>query len=256
MEMTERHAEGIDWVRGLEPSWSSVNNFRFHLYWHQCLYHLERGEFETVLELYDNQIASDIETDFYLDMCNATSLLWRLEMFGIDVGDRWMRLAEVAKRHFDDTELIFVTLHFLMALIAAGDNAATEKMVSHIRDWSTLDNTQGKVCAQVGVGLAEGLVLARRGDHGAAVAKIADVRDQLSLIGGSKAQRDVFHMILLDAAKAGEDAVNASRLFAGRVDQKSHSHWSWQGYSETLAAKGEQGAAETAAARARELLYR
>src|SRR5690606_16865216 len=33
LEMTGRSAEGIEWVNGLEKSWSTVNNFRFHLYW-------------------------------------------------------------------------------------------------------------------------------------------------------------------------------------------------------------------------------
>lgn len=87
LEMTERHEEGIEWVAGLESDWSTVNNFQFHLYWHKCLYHLERGEFEAVLRIYDDQISSDIESDFYLDICNCSSLLWRLEMFGIDVGN-------------------------------------------------------------------------------------------------------------------------------------------------------------------------
>ena len=82
MEMQERHQDGIDWVNGLEASWSTVNNFRFHLVWHRCLYHLERGEFDTVLELYDREVVSDISSDFYLDICNASSL-------AVAVGNVW-----------------------------------------------------------------------------------------------------------------------------------------------------------------------
>jgi hypothetical protein len=253
MEMTERHRDGIEWVQGLEADWSSVNNFRFHLYWHQCLYHLERGEFDEVMRIYDDQVACDIETDFYLDMCNATSLLWRLEMFGVDVGDRWHRLAKVSETHTEDRDLIFVSLHHLMALIAAGDTAATERMISHIRQWSSLDDTQAKVCAEVGLALAEGLVHARRGEPATAAQKIAGIRPQLALIGGSKAQRDVFHMILLDAAKASQDAVKARQLFEERVGEKAHSSWSWQGYSQTLHMLGQDGPANEAATRARQL---
>ena len=253
LEMTERHREGIDWVRGLEADWSKVNNFRFHLYWHQCLFHLERGEFDEVMRIYDEQVASDIEADFYLDICNATSLLWRLEMFSVDVGDRWHRLAEISKTHIEDSELIFVSLHHLMALIASGDATAAEQMIGHIRAWSTLEDTQAKVCAEVGMALAEGLVHARRGEPGRAAQKIAGVRDQLALIGGSKAQRDVFQMILLDATRTSEDALNARALFAERVAEKSHSHWSWQGYSQTLQMLGEDGPVREAAAKARAL---
>ena len=157
LEMTERHEEGIRWVSGLESGWSSVNNFRFHLYWHQCLYHLERGEFADVLRLYDAQVVSDIESDFYLDICNASSLLWRLEMFGVDVGGRWQRLATFSNAHLDDSDLVFVALHYLMALAANGDTVSATKLVDHLRQWSALGTTQAEVCVEAGVALAEGL---------------------------------------------------------------------------------------------------
>ena len=51
-EMTGQHQKGVDWVRETEPGWSGVNNFRFHLRWHQCLYYLELGDYASVLGLY------------------------------------------------------------------------------------------------------------------------------------------------------------------------------------------------------------
>ncbi|MEO0718531.1 MAG: tetratricopeptide repeat protein [Pseudomonadota bacterium] len=250
LEMTGRQEEGIDWVKGLEADWSTVNNFRFHLHWHRCLYHLERGEFDEVLALYDAQIVSDISSDFYLDICNASSLLWRLEMFGVDVGDRWRELASVARTHVADTDLIFVSLHYLMALVAAGDKDAADEMISNIRSWSQLDETQAGICARVGLTLAEGLRDARAGDHAGAMAKIGSVRYLMDEIGGSAAQRDVFHMILLDATVASGNALKARSLFAERVGEKVHSSWSWHGYSNALAALGEDAGARAAAARA------
>ncbi len=250
LEMTERHAEGIDWVKGLEADWSTVNNFRFHLHWHRCLYHLERYEFDEVLGIYDAQVASDVESDFYLDICNASSLLWRLEMFGVDVGDRWRALADVAKAHVADTDLIFVSLHYLMALVSAGDTAAADEMIANIRTWSTLDGTQAAICAEVGLTLAEGLRAARAGNHAEAFEKLAAVRYRMDAIGGSAAQRDVFTMIMMDAAAAGENALRARALFAERLGSKVHSSWSWHGYSNALAALGDDAGAREAAAKA------
>ena len=249
LEMTERHEDGIAWVKGLERDWSTVNNFRFHLHWHRCLYHLERGEFEEVLAIYDAQVVSDIASDFYLDICNASSLLWRLEMFGVDVGDRWRELADVAKTHVGDTDLIFVSLHYLMALVSAGDADSADEMIANVRTWSTLDDTQAGICARVGLTLAEGLRDARAGNHAGAVSKIGAVRYQMDEIGGSAAQRDVFHMILADAAAAGANAQKARALFAERVGHKVHSSWSWHGYSNALAALGDIAGAQDAEAR-------
>ncbi|QBY02692.1 tetratricopeptide repeat protein [Rhodophyticola sp. CCM32] len=247
LEMTERHQEGIEWVHGLENDWSTVNNFRFHLYWHKCLYHLERGEFDIVLQIYDAQIVSDIESDFYLDICNASSLLWRLEMFGVEIGDRWAKLVEVSTKHVHDTDLIFVSLHYLMALIAGGDKAAATKMIDNIRQWSRLDATQAKICADVGLALAEGLYHARNHDFEKAIRLMEPVRYAMDRIGGSKAQRDVFHMILLDATKASGDALRARGLFAERLGHKVHSSWTWKNYSGILEALGSDTLAKEAA---------
>ena len=250
LEMTERHEEGIAWVKGLEADWDTVNNFRFHLHWHRCLYHLERYEFDEVLSIYDKQVVSDIASDFYLDICNASSLLWRLEMFGVDVGDRWKELAEVSRTHIQDTDLIFVSLHYLMALVSAGDREAADEMIENIRKWSTLGDTQAEICARVGLSLAEGLRDARAGNHAGAIEKIGAVRYQMDAIGGSAAQRDVFQMILLDAAAASENALKARALFSERLGNKVHSSWSWYGYSNALSALGDASGAQEAEARA------
>ena len=254
LEMTERHEEGIEWVAGLENDWSTVNNFRFHLYWHKSLYHLERGEFDEVMRIYDEQIASDIESDFYLDICNCSSLLWRLEMFGIDVGDRWKALVGVAKRHLEDKDLIFVSLHYLMALIAGGDKAASEQMIEGMQRWSTLDETQARICGEVGLAIAAGLQHAREGRFADAVTAIEPVRYKLNLVGGSAAQRDVFVMIMLDAAKASSDALVARALFAERLGEKVHSSWTWKNYSAILDTIGQTDEAKIAEAKAREIL--
>lgn len=254
LEMTERAEEGIAWVSNLEDSWSTVNNFRFHLYWHRCLYHLERGEFETVLRLYDQQIVSDIESDFYLDICNASSLLWRLEMFGIDVGDRWEMLADVARKHVADNDLIFVSLHYLMALIAGGDAAAAETMIANIRQWSTLEGTQAQVCAESGLALAQGLKLARDGRYVEAYEMMGPVRYRMDGIGGSRAQRDVFHMILLDVIKSSRDTLRARALFAERLGHKAHSSWTWKNYGEILQSLGRDDEARQARAKVAQLI--
>ncbi|MBX3596525.1 MAG: tetratricopeptide repeat protein [Rhizobiaceae bacterium] len=254
LEMTERMEEGIAWVNGLEQDWSTVNNFRFHLYWHRCLYHLERGEFDVVLELYDQQIVSDIKSDFYLDICNASSLLWRLEMFGVDIGDRWSKLVEVARKHVEDTDLIFVSLHYLMALVAAGDKDAADRMIANIQQWSTLNGTQAQICAESGLALAKGLKLAREGNYKEAARLMEPVRYTLDRIGGSRAQRDVFHMILLDVTKASQDILKARALFAERLAYKVHSSWSWKNYGEILHNLGRDEEAIEARSRAASLI--
>lgn len=256
MEMEGRHREGIDWIQGLEPHWSSVHNFRFHVWWHRTLFHLERYEFDTVLELYDSQVASDLEADQYLDVVNAAALLWRLELYGIKVGpERWAALAELAKNHLDDHELVFVSLHYLMALLGAGRmeeaGALVEKLRAYADDEGTRDETQAKVTKKVGLALADAMTAIRTGNPSRAVSLIWPVRSDIRLIGGSHAQRDVFEEMLVDASLKGNDPRIARALLAERTTRKPHNAWSWQRYGDAL---GDTPEAASAKARADGLL--
>ena len=225
LEMEERHEEGIAWLKDLEPHWSTVNNFRFHLYWHWCLYYLERREFDTVLEIYDAQLASDLEAEFYLDACNTASMLWRLEMFGVDIGNRWKDLAHTALGHLQDRDLVFVSLHYLMPLVSIGDEVAATELVTNMRDWACTGDTQGEVISRAGMVLAESLWDTRRGNYARASEQLKKIRYEIDCIGGSIAQRDLFVMAMLDAtSKAGLEQETAS-LVAERASLRPGSGW-------------------------------
>jgi hypothetical protein len=68
-----------------EPHWEGGNNLMHHLWWHQAMFHVERGEFDAVLALYDRRFrdhASPVTQampDLYIDVQNAASMLWRLQ---------------------------------------------------------------------------------------------------------------------------------------------------------------------------------
>ena len=59
--------------------------------------------------------------------------------------------------------------------------------------------------------------------------------------------------ILLNAAASGSNALRARSLFAERVGHKVHSSWSWHGYSNALAALGDETNAQAAERRSSEL---
>ena len=249
MEMKGQHRRGIEWVKGLCPNWSTANNFRFHLYWHQCLFHLECGDYQSVLDIFDEHLVSDLESDFYLDVCNATSLLWRLEMHGLDIADRWKPLSNLAAQHSQDKELIFVSLHYFMAAVSAGDEKNVGQMMTMFEAWSRDGTTQGEIVAAFGLDLAKSLIDARNGDYSNALNRLERIRYTIDGMGGSKAQRDVFSMIMLDAAKKSGDLKRARALFADRVASHQLSAWSWRGYAEVLNSLGDAKGAEAALAR-------
>ena len=111
-------------------------------------------------------------------------------MYGVDVGERWNVLGEVARAHTHDRDLIFVTLHYLMASASAGDQKSADEMLATIRHWAREGNTQGDVCARSGLQIAEAICDIRRGRFVEAANRLRDVRYVMDGLGGSKAQRD------------------------------------------------------------------
>ena len=151
MEMQDRRRDGIDWVTGLEPHWTTCNNFRFHIWWHRCLMHLELEDYGSVLDLYDREVRAE-STEEYLDITNATSMLWRLEERGVDVGARWGELAERSETRIDDHLLIFADAHFYLALAAAGSADAADRMLASMSDVPGGDHvTAARVARHVGL---------------------------------------------------------------------------------------------------------
>ena len=194
MEMRGRHDEGIDWIERLKPQWSETNNFRFHLSWHQALYHLARHDVDAVLALYDAEVGASVGDDFYLDLCNAASLLLRLEALGADVGDRWAPLVPIAERHVQDTELVFASLHHLMPLARTGSPGA-EKLMNALGAWSRRDTAQGRLVRDVAMRVARFVVAAVSGDRAEAGRLFEACHYQLHRIGGSHAQRALFSIM-------------------------------------------------------------
>jgi tetratricopeptide (TPR) repeat protein len=217
MEMQDRHEEGIAWIAAHEPQWSRCNNFRYHLWWHRALMHLELGAPEEVLALYDAKVF-DPQSEDYLDLCNDISLLARLEMLGVGVGERWQHLAEKVRRQRSGRVLAFIDAHYVIATAAAEGEAAAQAMVSDLRHYvGSTTGTMARVTAAIGVPLAEAMIAYRAADYRRCVERLLPIRRALAQLGGSHAQRDLFAQLLLDASIRSGECALARALAAERL---------------------------------------
>jgi hypothetical protein len=205
---------GIAWIEGARPAWTGCNNFAFHLAWHLALFHLERGRHGTVLELYDREVRPGPDEDFR-DYANAASLLERLRQEGIDVGDRWRELAEVAARRRRETTLVFAVLHRLLALVAVGDFAAAHETVAALEaEAASGRGDQSRVAALVGIPLARAILA--NAERAGSPMGIGAALDGLDRLGGSRAQCDVFLRLLAERAAAAGDGAGLDAVLALR----------------------------------------
>lgn len=216
---------GLRLIEDNQCAWNGANNFRYHVWWHKALLHMDRGETDVALMLYDTQIRAE-RTDDYRDIANATSLLMRLELEGIGIGDRWDELGALAENRIDDGCVVFADLHYQLALAGAAKGDASKAMTARFARDARKSGDMASRVADPGLAALAGLNAFAEGRYGAAFVQLAAARPKMQTIGGSHAQRDVFERMTIDAGlRAGHfdaaEQVLQERLSlrAGREDR-------------------------------------
>lgn len=250
LDSEDRYREGIRWIASLEEHWSGANNFRYHLWWHRALMHMGVGEHDEALALYDERMW-DPASDEYLDLCNDAALLARLELAGLDVGDRWQALADKVEKQVDTRVLAFIDAHYVLALAAAGRveraRAVLDALATSARD---PHDTTARVTAEVGLALCGAIVAWRSEDFSSAADSLASLRATTQRIGGSHTQRDLIAQILVAAAIGAGRLDFARGLLGERTERRPNNYESWRLYAGVLEGLGERDAGAAAQARA------
>ncbi|MBF2758761.1 MAG: tetratricopeptide repeat protein [Ectothiorhodospiraceae bacterium AqS1] len=241
-ESQDRRCEGIDWISAHESFIDGANNFSYHLWWHLALFYLGLEDYEQALVLYDRRVRAD-RSDEYLDLCNAASLLWRLEELGVGVGDRWQELADRCESRVGEHLLIFPDSHYMLALAAQGRNAAADEMVESMERFARGEASQSEVARDVGVALCRAWRHWYLGEPSKTVDILLPLRERVSQVGGSHAQRDLFHRLLIRSAIEARRYDIARDLLHRRVIETPGNLWSWRRYAQVLEEIDEEGEA-------------
>ena len=211
MEMAGRPEDGLGWMAAREGQWSGPGHMNeVHIWWHKALFHLELGQYDAALALYDGPIRST-QRPVALSLTNASALLWRLDTLGVDVGDRWGELAALWEGHADGKCLVFGDIHAAMAELRSDQEALVERRLKAMRETAANGAEAADLYRSVGIPIVEGLAAFHRGAYAEAVDLLLPVRFGLWQIGGSHAQRDVVDWTLTEAAvRAGQRDVALS----------------------------------------------
>ncbi|MEO1274487.1 MAG: tetratricopeptide repeat protein [Pseudomonadota bacterium] len=215
-DMTARAEDGLYWLSGQTKAWEHCNNFRYHVWWHIALMHLDLGQIDAVLDLYDREIRAD-HTDDYRDISNGASLLSRLEIEGVDVGDRWEELAAISAGRVEDGALVFADLHYLLSLMGGQRQDAIAELLARMnRDAERQDGEVDRLMEHPGLSAAKGLEAYGEGQFADAFLNLNAARRDMQRIGGSHAQRDVFERLTIEAALRGGYLAAAEQLLGER----------------------------------------
>lgn len=203
MEMTGRPQDGIGWMLSRGPLWSSAEHAnQVHIWWHKALFHVELGEYDAALALYDGPIRAT-QRKLALSLTNASALLWRLAAIGHDVGNRWEELAGLWKGCADGRLCVFTDVHAAMADLGAGRMAAVADRRALMAKTAADGTEAAAIYRDIGLPAMDGLTAFHQGRHADAVEHLLGARFNLWKLGGSHAQRDVIDWTLAEAARRG-----------------------------------------------------
>jgi len=205
LEMQGRAQEGIAWMQQNEANWSGSDNFfQGHNWWHYAVYLIEMEDDAQALRLYDEHIAAN-NSMVALDLVDASAMLWRLTLAGIDVQDRWASVADRWQAHADGRSYPFNDWHAIMANLGAGRGDEVDRILHLLRQASAGSGDPQEWARRYGLPLSEGFVAFWRKDYATAVQRLRGARLIANAFGGSHAQRDIIDLTLIEAALRGGD---------------------------------------------------
>jgi len=226
LEMQGRISEGLQWYSATRQVWDGKDNgFAYHNAWHVALYHLDRGETAPALAIYDARFAAGTETA--LARVDATALLWRLKLEGVDVAARFAAVADAWEQTLGEEGgfYAFNDFHAALAFAAAGRRDAVLRLREAMGRAAALPGANAEMIRLVGREACEAALDYCEGRYLEAAGRLAAVRDGANRFGGSHAQRDLLTLTLVDAAARAGQPQRARHYLAERLVHKPAGAW-------------------------------
>jgi len=221
-EMRSQPHAGIDWLEPARATWAQGSALATHNTWHLALFRLELGEEDAALQLYDEAIGGT-GSGLVLDLVDASAMLWRLKLRGVDVRERWSALADRWQALAAASRYAFNDLHAMLAFVGA-DRVQPQQLVLQAQARAMQGDADNALFTrEVGSPAVQAIQSFARGDFAAAAATLRGIRHHAHRFGGSHAQRDLLDLTLIEAALRGHDAPLALGLAAERLARRPHS---------------------------------
>lgn len=216
-EMRNDAQAGVAWLAPNAATWSNGSFLAVHNWWHLALFQLELGRVDDVLRLYDDTIGGP-GSSVILDLVDQTALLWRLQLRGVALGDRWQPVADRWQAAGAPGRYAFNDMHMMMAFVGAGRVAAQIEVLAAQQEALARGDDNAGFTRLVGCAATEAVQAWGRGDFAGCVDRLRGIRSTAHRFGGSHAQRDVLDLTLVAAAeRAGEQDLAVALAFERRA---------------------------------------
>jgi hypothetical protein len=192
LEMQGRSQEGVRWMNSRASHWADEGPMTTHHGWHLALFQLEAEGGQRALETYDQRIVP--RAGAISDLIDASALLWRLHLRGIELAGRWRVLAEHWAPHAEDAYCAFNDLHAMMTFAGAQRWDLAHALLAAQSRRILQRGSNSEMTRLVGLPACRALQAFGRGDYAAAETLLSRLPPIAHRVGGSHAQRDVLEL--------------------------------------------------------------
>jgi len=206
---------GASWMHEQHAQWETESRMRTHNAWHLAIFELDSGKHEHALEILDRWLLP-ASHDSLLDACDATTLMWRLELEGLDAGKRWQRLSDA----FDQSTPGFwpyIDLHAGFAHLQAMHISRAHRLRTAVRACTRGDDYAALRARKITLPGLNAMWTRAIGQPAKASDMFAALQPLLAEAGGSGAQLEIFYRFASKSAAHSSCAPPAwsRRHFAG-----------------------------------------
>ena len=222
METQGRDEEGEAWYAAQERYWAKDCYFAVHNWWHRALFRFDAEDHASTLGIYDQGIAPDRKS-ISLNLCDAAGLLWRLHLAGIDCGERWSVLAEHFSDHIERPFHVFNDVHAGLAFLGAGRDDLFDELLGRLRIVANDETGHGRMVTAMGLPFIQAARALVHGRPEEAARGISAIMSDAHLMTGSRAQRDLVPVTMIEASLRAGDRSSARSLLERRLAAKPES---------------------------------
>jgi hypothetical protein len=197
---TGRHRSGAQWMRDQRNQWATASRMHTHNAWHLAMFDAEEGNIASALDILDTWLLP-ASGQSALDACDATALLWRLTVEGVDDAGRWCAVSDAFERTLTPGFWPYVDLHAGLAHLTAAKRTRALRLtraIEHCAEGTTYAAWRARHITVPGLEALHAWADSRYGD---AAGLLTRLQSALGNGGGSRVQLAVFDNIKREAAR-------------------------------------------------------
>ncbi|WP_261841493.1 tetratricopeptide repeat protein [Aliamphritea ceti] len=220
LEMQNKPEAGEKFMHDNEQYWGQDNFFIAHNAIHYGLFLLETNNMTTLINVYDKYVHNKDTKPACLTLVDASSVMWRLYLEGVDTGNRIPQLAQSWQDKCGQNYYAFNDVHAMIAFAASGDHVSAKKLIKSMEDYLNAgDRTSSNYLTtqRIGLPVAKAFYEFSQGHYSSAIDILMPIKNSINVFGGSHAQRDVVARTLLDSAIKAKQKKLAKALINERI---------------------------------------